>query len=291
MKKSILKIFLAAVAMSGISCTSAEDIHHYWNCTKPEDINAFFAGQQGILISGHRGGNLEGYPENCTETFDKILEYLPTVYEIDPRMTKDSMVVLMHDSTLDRTTTGTGKVKDHTYAELQEFFLKDRWGNVTPYKIPLVKEVVEWSKGKVILNFDIKDVTRDVLVPLVQSTGAMNCMYTVRDTTEALEVYRLDPTARMSAWVKDMDAFRAYEAAGIPWENIPMAYVQSNIMKEGNAELYQALRERNVKCMVSTAPREDKKKTPEERAEGFRKVIASAPDVIESDFPTEFVDL
>lgn len=77
-----------------------------------------------------------GFPENCIESFEKTLTMMPSFFEIDPRMTKDSVIVLMHDATIDRTTTGTGKVSDYTYAELQQFFLKDREGNVTTYKIP-----------------------------------------------------------------------------------------------------------------------------------------------------------
>ena len=87
MKKTLLT-FIAGAALA-ISCTAPVAEHHYYNCAKPEDINTFFTSQEGLLISGHRGGNLEGYPENCVETFDKILESIPTVYEIDPRMTKD----------------------------------------------------------------------------------------------------------------------------------------------------------------------------------------------------------
>ena len=290
MKRILLPVFSFVVASAFLSgCTTENETHHYYKCEKASDINVFFQQQKGILISGHRGGNLPGYPENCIETFDKILEYLPTVYEIDPRMTKDSVIVLMHDKTLDRTTTGTGLVREHTFAELQELFLEDRWGNVTEYKIPKVADVVEWSRDKVILNFDIKDVTRDVLVPLVRSLEGVNCMYTVRNPEEALEVYGLDHQARMSAWIRNMDQFRKYEAAGIPWENIPMAYVVTHTMDPENAELYAALRERGVKCMVSTAPKQDKLQTPEERKPAFEKVVASRPDVIETDFPLDFV--
>ena len=281
-----------AVALSVMSCAGDKVVHHYYACDCPSDINAFFSDrQEEIIISGHRGGNMPGWPENCLETFDKILESMPTLYEIDPRMTKDSVIVLMHDRTLDRTTTGTGLVRDYTYRELQQFFLKDKWGNVTEYKIPKVSDVVGWSKDKVILNFDIKDVTRDVLVPLVNSLGARNCMYTVRDTCEALEVYRLDSSARMSAWIRDLDDLKKYEETGIPWENIPMAYVVSPEMTPEGAGLYAALRAKGVRCMVSTTPKQDTLETPEARKEAFRQVIATKPDVIESDFPTEFLGL
>ena len=274
-----------------VSCSHENVNHNYYKCVSYTSINDFFQKQEGILISGHRGGNLPGYPENCIETFDKILESLPTVFEIDPRMTKDSVVVLMHDKSLDRTTTGSGLVKDYTYEELQQFNLKDRWGNITEYKIPSVKDVIMWSKDKVILNFDIKDVTRDVLVPLVQSLDAVNCMFTVRNTEEALEVYNLNPEARMSAWIRSIDEFYEYNSCGIPWQNIPMVYVVSDVMNKENNALYSILRSKGVKCMVSTAPVQDKIQIQEDRLAAFKDVLKTSPDVIESDFPTEFVSI
>ena len=91
-----------------------------------------YAPERPIVVSGHRGGMETGYPENCIESFEKTLSMMPSFFEIDPRLTKDSVIVLMHDATIDRTTTGTGKVSDYTFEELQQFFLKDREGNVTP---------------------------------------------------------------------------------------------------------------------------------------------------------------
>lgn len=285
-------LFLTAV-VAAAACTGSGVTHRYYECRTPADLNAFFAAAspERPMISGHRGGNLPGYPENCLETFDRILEEMPTFYEIDPRMSKDSVIVLMHDADLERTTTGTGLVREHTYAELQELFLKDKWGAVTAFRIPKVADVVEWSRNKVILNFDIKDVTRDVLVPLVREHGGVNCIYTVRNPEEAALVHRLDSTARMSAWVKDLAQLEAYEEAGIPWENVPLAYVVAAEMQPEQAELYAALRARGVRCMVSTSPKQDRLETPEERKEAFKAVLATQPDIIETDFPTEFAHL
>lgn len=95
-----------------------------------------------IIISGHRGGMAPGFPENCIPSFENTLTILESFFEIDPRLTKDSVIVLFHDSTLDRSSTGKGKVKNYTYAELQELFLTDRDGNVTPYKIPTLEEAI-----------------------------------------------------------------------------------------------------------------------------------------------------
>src|SRR5690554_7917291 len=65
-------------------------------------------------------------------------------------MTKDSVLVLMHDDKLDRTTTGTGFVSDYTYSELQSFYLEDYQKTKTSYKIPTLDEALQWGKGKVV---------------------------------------------------------------------------------------------------------------------------------------------
>ena len=52
-----------------------------------------------------------GYPENCIETFENTLSHMPSFFEIDPQMTRDSVIVLMHDPTIDRTTTGKEKYR------------------------------------------------------------------------------------------------------------------------------------------------------------------------------------
>lgn len=60
--------------------------------------------------------------------------------EIDVWPTKDGELVLMHDATIDRTTTGSGKVSDLTYAELQQYYLKDANGKATNHRIPTLRE-------------------------------------------------------------------------------------------------------------------------------------------------------
>ena len=62
--------------------------------------------------------------------------------EIDLKKTKDGHLVLMHDKTIDRTTTGKGKPEDYTLAELREFFLKGGHGQKTRHKIPTFEEVM-----------------------------------------------------------------------------------------------------------------------------------------------------
>lgn len=94
------------------------------------------------LVSAHRGGPYPGYPENSIEAFEHVLRHTPAILEFDVALTKDSVLVLMHDNTLDRTTTGKGKVIDHTYQEIQELFLVDKEGTITDFKVPTLDEVL-----------------------------------------------------------------------------------------------------------------------------------------------------
>ena len=179
-----------------------------------------YAPERPIVVSGHRGGMVTGYPENCIESFEKTLSMMPSFFEIDPRLTKDSVIVLMHDATIDRTTTGTGKVSDYTFEELQQFFLKDREGNVTPYKIPTLEECIVWSRGKTILNLDIKDVPLEVMSDFINRLAPANVMYTVRNARQARTYLDRDPQAMFSCWCKNMKEFGEYAEERIPWSQM-----------------------------------------------------------------------
>jgi len=240
------------------------------------------------LISGHRGGMVKGYPENCIATFENTLRYTPAFFEIDPRLTKDSVVVLMHDETLERTTNGRGKVSDYTYAELKKLRLKDVEGNVTTYKIPTLKEVMDWSAGKTVLNLDRKDVPPSLQERILKDHPNKVVMITVHNANQAKYYYAQNPDRMFSAFVKTKKALLEYETAGIPWESM-IAYIGS-VNKPENKELIDLLHARGVKCMISAAPTYDKLKSKEERAAHYRDTFKQGADILESDLPIEVAE-
>ena len=82
------------------------------------------------LVSVHRGGKgLKYYPENCLETLQYVNDSILAIFEIDVAKTKDGVLVLMHDNTLERTTTGQGVLEKQTFNALQDYFLKDDFGD------------------------------------------------------------------------------------------------------------------------------------------------------------------
>jgi glycerophosphoryl diester phosphodiesterase len=238
------------------------------------------------IIAGHRGTIEDGYPENSIESMEYTLKHTFAIFEIDPRLTKDSVVVLMHDATLDRTTNGTGLIQDYTYAELQKLFLKDARGNITPYKIPTLDAVFRWAKGKTIVNLDNKGVPYSVVADLIDKHKAWNFVMITSHSPEHAQYYlKRNGGAIFSAHIKTPEVFKAYDAAGIPFTQM-IAYIGPHI-KESNQAMYQLLNARGAKAMISSASSYDKLGSAEERAEAYRKIIADGASILESDFPIE----
>jgi glycerophosphoryl diester phosphodiesterase len=275
--------------LSGVIFSSAiGQTNHYLAIKNEKELQAYFkyTGQDIPLISGHRGCHIEQYPENSIEAMAYVLQHSPAFFEIDPRLTKDSVIVLLHDATLDRTTTGTGKLSDYTWEEVKQLKLKDKSGNITPYRIPTLAEAIEWARGKTILNLDKKDVPLEMTAKIIrQHKAGAFVMVTVHNAKQAKFYFEDDNNRMMSAFVKTEEALKEYEAAGVPWSNL-IAYIGPD-NKPANKLLFDLLHQRGVMCMISAAPTYDKLPNQEERATAYRETFIQGADILESDLPIE----
>jgi glycerophosphoryl diester phosphodiesterase len=268
-----------------VSNLQAQELHRIAP-KSPEELHAFFRYQPGNapIISGHRGGTEAGFPENSIEAMENTLRHLPAFFEIDPRWTKDSVIVLFHDDKLDRTSNGSGKVIDHTWAELQALRLKDVNGELTSFQIPTLADAIQWARGKTILNLDHKDIPLAVTArTLIEMDALSHVMLTVHSAEQAAYYLSQDPRFMFSAFIRNFSEFTAYEDAGIPWKQV-MAYV-GPISKPENKALYDALHSRGVKVMISAAPSYDKEPDHTKRAQYYRDVFLQGADILESDYP------
>jgi glycerophosphoryl diester phosphodiesterase len=239
-----------------------------------------------IIISGHRGGKEGMYPENSMEGLQKVTETMPAFFEIDPRLTKDSVIVLMHDATLDRTTNGSGKLSDYTWKELQSLRLKDHKGQITSCKIPKLEDIILWSKGKTVVNLDKKDVPMSMIVDIIKKCDAQNyIMLTVHTGAQARYYYDYFPNIMLSAFMRNKKEYEDMAISGVPWKNM-IAYVGPTINEE-NKDIVDLLHQKGVKCMISVSPTHDKIELEKERSIAYRQEIDKNPDIIESDYPIE----
>lgn len=106
-----------------------------------------------ILVISHRG-DWRNAPENSLQAIRNCIAMGVDIVEIDIQKTKDGQLVLMHDNTLDRTTTGKGRVSDWTLDSLKTLFLRDGIGHSTYHKIPTLKEAMLEAKGHIMVNLD-----------------------------------------------------------------------------------------------------------------------------------------
>ncbi|NIF06535.1 glycerophosphodiester phosphodiesterase family protein [Chryseobacterium sp. Tr-659] len=109
--------------------------------------------QNKIMVVAHRADWREA-PENSVMAVRKAMEIGVNMVEIDLALTKDSILVLMHDATIDRTTTGKGKPSDYTLEELKKLNLRDGLGVPTQMKVPTLEEILDLTKGKIFVNLD-----------------------------------------------------------------------------------------------------------------------------------------
>ncbi len=109
------------------------------------------------LNIAHRGFNGR-YPENTLLAFEKAYEAGADGVELDVRMSKDGQAVIFHDETIDRLTSGTGKVNELTVKELQAIPITNPLQSDQKQQyIPTLKEYLSWVQGKALLtNIELK---------------------------------------------------------------------------------------------------------------------------------------
>lgn len=126
------------------------------------------------LVMAHRAGYLpQGAVPECTiEGAALALRSGPVMIEIAVRTTADGELVVVHDETLDRGTTGSGPVAEQTAAEVAALHLKDNVGAVTPYRVPTFDQFLAWGENGALLWLDLKVAQPEVVVAKLREHGA-----------------------------------------------------------------------------------------------------------------------
>ena len=126
---------------------------------------------QYVVVVSHRG-DWRNYPENSIPAIESVIRMGVDMMELDLKRTKDSVLVLCHDGTLDRTTTGHGPVSDYTYEELLQFDLKRGHGIAIPgLKIPTLRQALEVCKERITVNVDQGYEYYDQVLEIAEELG------------------------------------------------------------------------------------------------------------------------
>ncbi len=123
-----------------------------------------------VLIVAHRG-DWRYAPENSIAAIENAINLGVDVVELDIQKTKDDQLILMHDKTLDRTTTGKGKVSEWTLDSIKTLKLKNGIAIKTIHNVPTLEEALLTAKGKIMINLDKAYDVFDEVYALLEKTG------------------------------------------------------------------------------------------------------------------------
>jgi len=174
------------------------------------------------LVSAHRGGPYPGFPENSLEAFENVIQHTAAIIEFDVAITKDSVLVLMHDNMVDRTTNGKGKVIDFTFEEIRFLRLVDMEGVETDFIVPTLDEALKWGKGKVLFTVDIKrEVPFEMVVDAIRSHHAETYAAVITYSVEAAKkIHSLHSELMLSVTIRNEEELERFDESGIPIENM-----------------------------------------------------------------------
>ena len=149
------------------------------------------------MIIAHRGVN-KFAPENTLPAIEMAIEMDLDYVEIDVRTTKDGMMVLMHDNTVDGTTDGSGRVRALTAAEIREldagsWFSPAYEGTVVPF----LEEALEVMQGRIGAYIDVKDARPRDLVQAIEEAEMISTSVIYADPFRQFVMKYQEPQIRI----------------------------------------------------------------------------------------------
>ena len=142
---------------------------------------------------GHRGTRV-GFDENTVSAFEKVIEYGANYIELDIQKTKDGKLIILHDYSLERTTNGSGLLREYTYQEIKKFrTIKRR------EQIPNLADLLDILKGKTKFIIELKgENVRKELLYLVNKKDLINdCVFSGRCLRDLLSIKLNYPECRI----------------------------------------------------------------------------------------------
>ena len=106
-----------------------------------------------VVVVSHRG-DWRNWPENSLDAIESVIGMGVDIMELDLKLTKDSVLVLCHDKTIDRTTNGHGRVCDITYDSIRRCVLRTGHGVKTDLRMPTLREALKVCKDRIVVNID-----------------------------------------------------------------------------------------------------------------------------------------
>lgn len=160
------------ILLSGLS--------QFCGCTQTEPVSGTRAAaivaeihnpsSKNVVVACHRG-DWRNWPENSLPAIESVIGMGADIVELDLALTSDSVLVVCHDRTLNRTTTGRGLIAEIPYDSVRRCFLKSGHGVATAHRMPTLREALEVCKDRIVVNIDKGYQYYDLVQALSEELG------------------------------------------------------------------------------------------------------------------------
>ncbi|WP_430809950.1 MULTISPECIES: glycerophosphodiester phosphodiesterase family protein [unclassified Carboxylicivirga] len=232
-----------------------------------------------IMVCAHRANHYTT-PENSIAALEASISEGIAFAEIDIKQSKDGKLVLMHDNTIDRTTSGSGGVNEYTFDELKQFNLEHN-GNLTSQQIPSFAEILEAARGKIYLDLDVKIENFIKVYNEVKLYGMVDqVMFTVDNISTAKSLVDNDERVIVMPIINNQQDIQKYNMAGL---NLAVLHYTSSSF---NNELITVAHNKNLQ--VFRLVYVNSNTTPE--SDSYRqmdKFVELKGNIVQTDYPVE----
>lgn len=300
--RNFISLFLAGAALA--NCGSQNLPHRSFATASDRGSDLMEshtrADRSRVLVVAHRAC-WRGRAENSLDAIQSCISAGVDMIEIDVRETADGKLVLMHDDTVARTTSGTGMVTELTLRQLQVLKLRPEDGqdrNVfREDTVPTLEDALLAVRGRVLVNIDAKDAIRKKALDLADKLGMLDQVIVKSPASSPDELLSNDadylgrghfmPIIRQENEPLS-EILRRFEFLKI--DAVEVIYKDQSFLTESKAAAYAA----DVRILVNTMWEDLSPGHSDERALADPKahwgaLIAAGVSIIQTDRPIELM--
>ena len=230
-----------------------------------------------VLVAAHRGAhNL--HPENSLPAIRETIELGVDIVELDVKVSKDGVPVLMHDGTIDRTTTGSGKPSDYTLEELKKFRLIHK-KDTTDEQIPTFAEALNLIKNNIMVDIDLKTDQLDPIIEVIKKYGCEDQVFFFDSDYEALQYIKASDQEFML-----MPRAYSYEMADSAIVRFEPEVVHIDFSFY-NQEVVELIKSNNARIWINALGKPDQQIVSGDAEQAVNELLKHGANIIQTDQP------
>jgi len=275
-----LKCLILFVAVFFVSCASLKN-----KTDLNEALRVFNApNSKTVLVASHRGAHMGNF-ENSIASARQAIRIGVDIIEVDVKTTKDGYLVLMHDSSIDRTTTGKGKVEELTLAEIRRYKLKAPYGRISEETVPTFEEFLKVTKGKIMIDVDMKTDNVKGILKVVHALGIEKEVFYFDNDYDQLDLIKeLDKSAQLMPRAYSLQMADSAIVKFAP----PVIHIDS---KFNTKEVGDLLKNNNSRIWINTLGEKDALIRYGKGEEVLEELIRYGANMIQTDEPEMLLEL